>query len=806
MIKLGMLIGDRYEILEKIGTGGMSDVYKSKDHKLNRFVAIKVLKQEFSENKNFVSKFRVEAQAAAGLMHPNIVNVYDVGEEDDIHYIVMELVEGITLKKYIEKKSRLSTKEAISIAIQVAMGIEAAHNNHIIHRDIKPQNIIISKEGKVKVTDFGIAKAATSNTITSNVMGSVHYTSPEQARGGFSDEKSDIYSMGITFFEMVTGRVPFNGDTTVSIAIKHIQDQMPSPREFVPEIPVSVEKIILKCTQKSPDRRYQTMGEMIRDLKRSLINPDEEFVQIDTNDESGKTRVVDARPVRREIYGDEESLKEIPVVSGKQQVPAQKNTAAKSNNQRNSDNKTSDNQNTGRKKAESKNTDQRAGRSNKYADVKYADKSNKKQTVAKKTTGKTSEKSKNNKTQDRGSQSKKSDYNKYEDRGYVGDTVNRQNLKSMEYDDELDYGKEEYDYNPKAEKITTILTVIAAVIIGCILLYFVGQAAGIFSSTQKQNGQSQAEAAERAVMPEFVGKNIDDVKAALQSVGLGCRINTVESTDYDRDMVISAALEDGQAVYEGDKILLNTTIVLTVSAGANGVKVPSVVGSTEAEGTAQLTQAGFKVNKTDEYSPDIPKGTIISQSPDGDSIAAMESEITIVISKGNENVEVRVPNVLGMKEDAATSTLEASNLVVGDVEPSYSSEYKEGQICYQSYSSGTTVGEGTQVDLKVSIGSEKTTYSCSLSVSAPDDYSGGNAEVILTTADGTQQLWYAQNVTAFPVQINLNGFTSSSEYGVVTISYLKNVEEPVVDADGNTTTQTKQEIAQVQQNVQFVKD
>lgn len=376
----------------------------------------------------------------------------------------------------------------------------------------------------------------------------------------------------------------------------------------------------------------------------------------------------------------------------------------------------------------------------------------------------------------------------------------------MEYDDELDYGREEYDYNPKAEKITTILTVIAAVIIGCILLYFVGQAAGIFSSTQKQNGQSQAEAAERAVMPEFVGKNIDDVKAALQSVGLGCRTNTVESTDYDRDMVISAALEDGQAVYEGDKILLNTTIVLTVSAGANGVKVPSVVGSTEAEGTAQLTQAGFKVNKTDEYSPDIPKGTIISQSPDGDSIAAMESEITIVISKGNENVEVRVPNVLGMKEDAATSTLEASNLVVGDVEPSYSSEYKEGQICYQSYSSGTTVGEGTQVDLKVSIGSEKTTYSCSLSVSAPDDYSGGNAEVILTTADGTQQLWYAQNVTAFPVQINLNGFTSSSEYGVVTISYLKNVEEPVVDADGNTTTQTKQEIAQVQQNVQFVKD
>ena len=292
MIKVGMIIGDRYEIIEKIGTGGMSDVYKAKCHKLNRFVAIKVLKQEFSENANFVSKFRVEAQAAAGLMHPNIVNVYDVGEENGIYYIVMELVEGITLKKYIEKKARISVKEAISIAIQVSMGIEAAHNNHIIHRDIKPQNIIISKEGKVKVTDFGIAKAATSNTITSNVMGSVHYTSPEQARGGYSDERSDIYSLGITLFEMLTGRVPFNGETTVAIAIKHIQEPLPSPREFVSEIPVSVEQIVFKCCQKSPDRRYQTVAELIEDLKKSLTNPDEDFVKMVDPDEEASTRTI----------------------------------------------------------------------------------------------------------------------------------------------------------------------------------------------------------------------------------------------------------------------------------------------------------------------------------------------------------------------------------------------------------------------------------------------------------------------------------------------------------------------------------
>ncbi|MBO5564884.1 MAG: Stk1 family PASTA domain-containing Ser/Thr kinase [Lachnospiraceae bacterium] len=300
MINIGTLVADRYEILDKIGTGGMSDVYKAKDHKLNRLVAVKMLKTELSENADFVSKFRVEAQAAAGLMHPNVVNVYDVGEEKGVNYIVMELVDGITLKKYIEKKARLSVKEAISIAIQVSMGLEAAHKNHIIHRDIKPQNIIISKEGKVKVTDFGIAKAATSNTITSNVMGSVHYTSPEQARGGYSDEKSDIYSLGVTIFEMLTGRVPFTGETTVAIAIKHIQSEMPSPCEYVPEIPVSVEQIVMKCCEKSPDRRYQNMSDLIADLKQSLLHPDDDFVKVIREEEISPTMPIEDLHAREE--------------------------------------------------------------------------------------------------------------------------------------------------------------------------------------------------------------------------------------------------------------------------------------------------------------------------------------------------------------------------------------------------------------------------------------------------------------------------------------------------------------------------
>lgn len=279
MLRKGMFLADRYEIIEQIGTGGMSDVYKAKCHKLNRYVAIKVMKSEFSEDKTFVSKFRAEAQSVAGFTHPNVVNVYDVGDENGIYYIVMELIEGITLKKYIEKRGKLPFKEAVSIAIQVANGLDAAHKHHIVHRDIKPQNIIISKEGKVKVTDFGIAKVASSSTInSSSTMGSVHYISPEQARGGYSDERSDIYSLGITIFEMLTGTVPFDGDSTVAVAVQHIQDEIPAPSTVAADIPVSIDKIVLKCTQKKPDRRYQSAAELITDLKKSLVMPDEDFV------------------------------------------------------------------------------------------------------------------------------------------------------------------------------------------------------------------------------------------------------------------------------------------------------------------------------------------------------------------------------------------------------------------------------------------------------------------------------------------------------------------------------------------------
>lgn len=299
MLNQGTYLQDRYEILGRIGSGGMSVVYKAKCHTLDRLVAIKVLKEEFASDENFVSKFKMEAQAAARLSHPNIVNVYDVVDEGNLHYIVMELIEGITLKSYIEKKGFLENKEAIGIAIQVAQGIAAAHEQHIIHRDIKPQNIIISRDGNVKVADFGIARAVSSQTMNATAVGSVHYISPEQARGGYCDEKSDIYSFGITMYEMVTGRVPFEGDNTVAVALAHLETPITPPSQLNPVVSSGLEQIILKCTQKKPDRRYSSIGDVITDLRHVMVDPDYDiYGAVSQTDEENDPYVT--RPISRE--------------------------------------------------------------------------------------------------------------------------------------------------------------------------------------------------------------------------------------------------------------------------------------------------------------------------------------------------------------------------------------------------------------------------------------------------------------------------------------------------------------------------
>ena len=676
MIRIGMMMGDRYEILEKIGTGGMSDVYKAKDHKLNRFVAVKVLKQEFGENANFVSKFRIEAQAAAGLMHPNIVNVYDVGEEGDIHYIVMELVEGITLKKYIEKKARLSVKEAVSIAIQVSMGIEAAHNNHIIHRDIKPQNIIISKEGKVKVTDFGIAKAATSNTITSNVMGSVHYTSPEQARGGYSDEKSDIYSLGITMFEMLTGRVPFNGETTVAIAIKHIQEELPSPREYVSEIPISVEQIVCKCCQKSPDRRYQSMSELITDLKQSLINPDEDFVKVIDPDEEASTRMITDRDM----------------VQIKRQ-------------------------------------------------------------------------SERRDSMDEAMRLKKDNRRVYEEEE-----------DEEEEEEDWDDDEDDEDYDPKMERITTILAVVAALLIGCIVIFLVGRAFGMFQFGAGTGGDTVQEETEQVKMIRVVGMDVEKAKRALLEMGLTPEIQYEVNDAYEEGTVLRASVQDGLMI---DK---NTVILMTVAQGTDGVTVPAVTGKSKEEATSILEKEGFVVNVTESFDAAVEDGYVISQSPEADTTAPKGSSITIRVSQGAEETKVWVPNVVGKTEEEATFTLIESGLAVGTVTTTTNEDVSlVDKVCYQSYSVGSYVDKETAIDLRISIGPAAVTYRYSEGITAPTedpDYRGGmSVNVTVTTADGTQLL--STQTSSVPVAVNYTGIKSPN--GVITFHF-------TVERDAITTT------------------
>lgn len=708
MIKIGMIIGDRYEILEKIGTGGMSDVYKAKCHKLNRYVAIKVLKQEFSENTNFVSKFRVEAQAAAGLMHPNIVNVYDVGEEDGIYYIVMELVEGITLKNYIEKKARLSVKEALSIAIQVSMGIEAAHNNHIIHRDIKPQNIMISKEGKVKIADFGIAKAATSNTITSNVMGSVHYTSPEQARGGFSDERSDIYSLGCTMFEMLTGRVPFDGETTVAIAIKHIQEDMPSPREYVSEIPVCVEQIIFKCTQKSPDRRYQSMGELIVDLKKALITPDEDFVKMVPFDAGGETRTI-----------SEEDIAEIK---------------------------------------------QRTDRIDLDAPMRLKDR-----------------------------EVQKNYYTEKEEEEEQPEKPVRQEQISSKYKpvveedpDEPDDEDEEEEYedddmDPKMERITTILAIVAAVIIGILALVLVANALGVFKSSPKTDSnitQDETTDESKVKMISVVGMNVEDAKKALNDIGLGTSVRKEESDTYEVNQVIS------QDVEEGEEVDMHSTIALVVSSGSNGVAVPNVTGQEEAAAKSTLEAAGFKVNVTQSSSDSVQEGLVISQDPTADSKAESGATITLTVSTGPEVKKVPVPDLRGMTESAAKSKLAEYGLNCGTVSETYSDTVTEGCVVSQSYSPDSEVDEGTSVNIQLSVGPEKHTYKYVTTLNAPSGYTSGNVTVTITASDGTTRSF---TTSSFPCAVNETGFNVSS--GTLTYSYTATTMQTVIDSETGEETE-----------------
>ncbi len=803
MIKIGMTINDRYEIIEKIGTGGMSDVYKALDNKLNRNVAVKVLKQEFGDNENFVSKFRVEAQAAAGLMHPNIVNVYDVGEENDIHYIVMELVEGITLKKYIEKKARLTYKEAVSIAIQVSLGIEAAHGNRIIHRDIKPQNIIISRDGKVKVTDFGIAKAATSNTITSNVMGSVHYTSPEQARGGYSDEKSDIYSLGISMFEMLTGRVPFNGETTVAIAIKHIQEQMPSPREYVPEIPQCVESIIYKCTEKSPDRRYQNMQEVIKDLKQALLTPEVDFVDRESADRMGGTRVVsdeDMTKIKNSRLGTDTSvgndtdriMQLAPAVGSvtKAKTVVEEPTYEPENNPE----QYTEEAYSGDPQYEGTENEYQNEYSNEYYEENY----------------------------EGGYEN-----DNYQEGGYEGDNYqeggySEEGYYNEGYEEEPEYNngknkpsrkvgsglEDEDDYNPKVEKITTIVAIAAGIIIVILivvlLLSIINGCFGKMDVPSSNSGSntgsdvvlpapddsgnanntntSTEPEVKKVTVPKLVGEKVDDIRNKLYGLGLNTTVLYEKSDTVEEGYVISASAN------EGDVLDAGSSIELKVSGGKSGVKLPDVTGKTYETAFNELSKAGFKVTKREDYSNTVEEGYVISQDPAAADSIPVGSQVVLVVSKGKQSV--KVPNLLGLTEEEAVASLVEAGLKVGNVTTVYDESFKKDLVCKQNINSGSYVLEGTAIDFVISLGKEEYKFETKNIAAITNDEcpqykSGtgvkGSITVVVKDAEGTEV--FARDFDSLPPSDSTTYYGVKTPTGTITISFKTDIEKKIDDLD-----------------------
>jgi len=659
MLEIGSFLSDRYEILSKVGAGGMSDVYKAKDHILSRFVAIKVLKQEFSEDSSFVTKFRAEAQSAAGLEHPNIVNIYDVGSENGLYYIVMEYVEGITLKTYIEKKGQLSFKESASIAIQVARGIEAAHNKNIIHRDIKPQNIIISTDGKVKVTDFGIAKATSSNTISSDVMGSVHYASPEQARNGFVDGRSDIYSLGIVMFEMVTGRVPFDGDTTVAVALQHLQEEIARPSIYAPDLPISFEKIILKCTQKTPDRRYQTIEELLTDIRRSLAHPDEDFVTIAPLVDGGKTKVIspeeldkikEGRGVAEDLNDDDADADNDDEYADDEDDDDEYDESLLDDDDDDEDDDDDDDGKLLNPKMDKAITIMGIVTAVIIVIViiylalsvagvfKFGGKKNSESQQTESQTQTESESESETQTETEGQMidirgMSVEDAQKAVDRLKLDLTVFAFETKQSDKKDGtiLEQDVKAGDTVKRGSQINVVI-------------------AGKGDSTS-----------EMVKVPSVIGKTKSSAKSTLESAGFSV---TFEYGDYNDS--VAADVVTAQSPSAKNKAAKGSTVTVTLSPGQKPITVPNVVGASQSHAESALAGAGLKYTYADsQYSDTVPAGNVISQTKSGETVAA-GTTITLTLSKGKQEISTNVSKTVKLDIGEVNITGGSYSLVGSD--------------------------------------------------------------------------------------------------------------------------------------------
>ena len=762
MLKPGTMLCERYKILEEVGSGGMSHVYKAQDLKLNRYVAVKVLKNEFSRDRNFVTKFRIEAQASAGLSHPNIVNVYDVVEEDGHYFIVMEFVDGITLKEYIEENGRLNMDKALDISLQIASGLEEAHEHHIIHRDIKPQNIIVSRNGNVKVTDFGIAKAATSNTLTSGAMGSVHYISPEQARGGYSDERSDIYSLGITMYEMVTGRVPFEGDNNVSVALMHIQNEMIPPRQYYPEdIYSSFEKIIMKATQKKPERRYLTASALIADLKRVQNNPNIDIVGQTGNTVSGNTKEWTKEDV--ETIRKEAALKEnyADVTAGA--VNPRQQAQANVSPDMYSMNIPVQNEMGELRPIGSQSTVQA---DNSRINEMFEDDPWERQFEL---------------------EEQQREREAYAERERARTRRPQGNIKRVP-----DYEEEEYEEEDDGEidsnlKLAVTIAGVATAIIICIIIFVVlGKVFGLFGSGSKKDTTTSTgtgittEVIENKKMIDVVGVEESAAKKLLEDAGFK---NVEFVHELNQDIQEGYVISTDPA--KDNEIPVDTKITVKVSAGAEEVEVPDVAGYEQKQADLLIQEAGFRPVHGFEYSEEVEKDKVIRTEPAAKTMLAKGSDVKVILSQGSEKKEVAVPNLSGLTEQQARDLLASSKLKAGNVSREHSETVPKDQVISQNPPMNQPVEEGTSIDFVISDGPEEKqiSYNANISgvITCNDEMLDGMAVTI--------QLMYNQSVVYSVDQI----VNAGGSYNIQ--QTIENLEEKggtadivILDANGANVT------------------
>ena len=684
MLEKGTVISKRYQVIEKLGAGGMAVAYKARDMRLGRFVTVKVLKDEYSENDDFLAKFSSEASAAASLSHHNIVRVYDVGEDRGINYIVMEYVHGESLKKTIEKKAPFDTLTTLSVAMQIASALSHAHKHHVVHRDIKPQNILVSVDGTVKVTDFGIARAATANTYAAdvNAMGSVHYFSPEQARGGYVNEKSDIYSLGITMFEMATGKVPFDASSSIAIALKHLNEELPDIKQYNPNVTRGLEGIIRKATQKKADERYDNIDLMISDIKLAIIEAAriaksskaktvekaESEIDVPQFKTSRDRRAAEDKPVINDAVAEEIAEKDNDELEGQLSLDDVNGGAGGSEDY---DDEYDDGYDEDYDDYDDEEPENES--SNEENEIKVELAQNIK--LPKRSVGfdKYSKKLKLNNEND----SYDDDYDDYDD----------------DYDDDdFDDYYREFDEEKRQERRVTIAAVITAfVIIGIIV--FVGvkffnvfeNAAAVFNRTE--------------TVPKFVGMTMTDAEEQASSLGIRLIEGAVVDSTEPADTILT------QDVEEGTEITDNMEIMVTVSSGADMYELPNVVGEQESDAISKITSA-LNANIIIEYEYDEThqEGEVIKQSPEGNTMVSASSDVVLTICRDQDSINAVVPKVEGYTEEEAIEKIEASGLTVGNISRTTSTSVASGYVITQTAEPGEEILKNSPIDIVVSIG------------------------------------------------------------------------------------------------------